>query len=189
MDALVLPFLLAILAELGSALQVLALALKARFDRAGLILAGLALAGLATAGGAAVAGALVGSAMPPRARQMLLGLALLLIAAARVRPPGRADHARDWHRLGAFGASLVAGTILLFGGEVQLGVAALAAAGRSPWLVAPAAAAGIAVACLPPLVRGAAAVRTLSGPVVRWTVAGVAGLIGTVLVLGALQLI
>lgn len=189
MDALVLPFLLAALAELGSPGQMLALALGRRFGAPAAILLGIATGAIVTAALAAAAGAALGPTVPGRARHLLLGVALLLLAFGRLRAPKRVDHARDWRRLGAWGASAVSFAILSFGGEVQMAVAALAAGGRSAWLVAPSAAAGMVLGSALPLAGGEA---LATGPAMRgarWVLAGLFAIAGMILALAALELI
>lgn len=148
MDQILLPFLVAGLAEMGDATQQLTRLLSRRFARRGAVIAGVALAAFVNAALAAAAGALIRPLLPFRAISLLLGLALVAIAIGNLLRAKAKDTARDW-RLGAFATSAIAFLILSFGDKSQLAIAAFSARGGAPVSVALASAAGIVAANLP----------------------------------------
>lgn len=186
MDALVLPFLLVLLLEVGGASSRLALALAHRFGPRPAVVLGIAAAALLCMAVAASGGHALAPELPPRVRGLLLGLSFLLAAAGRLFKASGKDASRDWHRLGAFGASLASTLVAVFGGEAMLVVAVLAAAGRSPWLAAPAGALGLTLAAALPLASGEAVVTGAAMRSLRIVLASGLALAGLILVLKAL---
>ena len=148
MDQVLLPFLVAGLAEIGDPTQRLSTLLAHRFDNRAAVISGIAVAALINAALAAVGGALIGPTLPFRAISLLLGLALIVIAIGNMLPVRTKDTARDW-RLGAFATSALAFLILSFGDKSQLAIAAFSARGGAPVSVALASATGIVAANLP----------------------------------------
>ena len=155
MDALIPAFVVAALAETGSATQLLAAMLAARFGRPVPVLLGIAMAAALNMAIAAAAGVAMARVAPHPAMLLLIGVALLLAgggAFVRAKRPSGVDR---W-RLGALPSSAGAFLIHGFGDGTQFAAAAIAGASPHPALVAAGAAAGIVVADVPAVLLGAA---------------------------------
>jgi putative Ca2+/H+ antiporter (TMEM165/GDT1 family) len=151
MDALVPAFIVALLAEIGDATQLLAMLLGARFRSPAPVIAGIALAALANMGLGAAAGYELGDVVNHRAIQLMTGLALLLAGGGALFRAKAPDPVDGW-KLGAFASSAGAFFILSLFDKTQFVVAALAAGSGGPVLAAIGAAAGVTVANAPAVV-------------------------------------
>jgi putative Ca2+/H+ antiporter (TMEM165/GDT1 family) len=152
-DALLPPFIAALLAEIGDKTQLLALLLAAHFGRKGAVLAGIAIAAMANALLSSFAGALLADMINFRAITLLLALALLFAGVGALLPQ-RAPRLITPAWLGAFPASAFAFAVVEFGDKTQFLTTTLAARSQNPLLTAAGAALGVILASAGALILG-----------------------------------
>lgn len=149
MDALLTTFLAAVLAEFGDKTQLLAIALAARYRKAGAVLAGIAVAALANNLLAAAGGVLISGMITLRAISLLVAVALIFAAiAGLIRQEDPSEMGSTW-KTGAFVTSAACFFLLEFGDKTQFLTVALAAQYDSLLLASAGATAGVVVANLP----------------------------------------
>ncbi|SFS04752.1 TMEM165/GDT1 family protein [Sphingomonas jatrophae] len=188
MDALLSSFLAALIAEQGSATQLLVLAALARFGRSGPVALGL-VAGIAlNAALSAAAGAGAAALVSYRAALLMSALALLAAGGAMLFAPGTLK-VQLYQRLGPFAATLVATFVQGFGDRTQFLIFALAARAEVPLLAAVGGTLGAIVSLLPALLLGAAFPRRWPLTMLRRCGAALFLLVGIVLSLATLRLI
>ena len=153
MDALVLSFVAAALAEWGDKTQLLVIALAARFRSPVPVLAGVALAALANALIAAWGGTLVHDIITLRALSLLIAVALVYAGIASLIRQKTPEMPKGW-RLGAFTTSLICFFGLEFGDKTQFLTFAVAAQYDSFALAAGGATAGVLAASVPAVALG-----------------------------------
>ena len=188
MDALVPAFIIAALAEIGDATQLLAILLGARFRKPAAVLAGIAVAALINMGLGAAAGAAIAATINHRAIGLMTGLSLILAgggAALRVKAPDPID---TW-RLGAFASSAGAFFILALFDKTQFVAATIAAGSGHPLLTAIGAAAGITVANAPAVVLADRWPKLVPLRALRLGAGGLLVLAGIVMAVRALGLV
>ncbi|KQM64277.1 hypothetical protein ASE75_09825 [Sphingomonas sp. Leaf17] len=135
MDVLMAALVVAALAQIGDRTAWLAAILADRYRRPGIVIA-MAGVALAAAGALAVIAAmLVAPMLSPRARDVLLGLALLLQGGGALFPAKAPARLTGW-RIGVALTSLLGLFILAFGDGIQFVVMALAARSPLPWAAA-----------------------------------------------------
>lgn len=178
----------AVLAQVGDRPAWLAAILADRYRAPAVVLL-TAAAALALAGAlSALAGAVMAPYLAPNARQLLLGLALVLQgggAFLTVKPP---DRLAGWH-LGAAATSFAGLFVLIFGDGLMFIVLALAARSPVPALAAVGAMLGSLVVLAPAALLGEAAWLKLPLVMARRVVGALFLLAGLVLGLGALGLV
>ena len=187
MDALLTTFVAAALAEWGDRTQLFVIVLAARFAKPGAILAGLGVAALANALIAAFGGAFVHDLVATRALLLLVALALLMAGAGSLisrRPPAIAAR---W-RTGAFVTAAVSLFLLEIGDKTQFLTFALAARFDSVALAAAGATAGILAANAPAAVLGEALGRTAPVRAIRYAIASLFLIGGSIVAVKALEL-
>ena len=170
MDALVLSFVAAALAEWGDKTQLLVIALAARFRSPVPVLAGVALAALANGLIAAWGGTLVHDMVTLRALSLLVAVALIyagIVGFIRQKTP---EVPQGW-KIGAFATSLVCFFGLEFGDKTQFLTFAVAAQYDSLVLAAAGATAGVLVATLPAFALGERVVSAAPTRAIRMGIA------------------
>ncbi len=188
MDALMAALVAAALAQVGDRPAWLAAILADRYRKPALVLLAAACALAAASAISAVAGALIAPHLAPNARQLLLGLVLVLQgggAFLAVKPP---DRLAGW-RIGAALTSFLGLFILVFGDGLMFIVLALAARSPVPALAAVGATLGGIALLAPAALMGEAAWLKLPLLFARRVVGGLFLLAGLALGLGGLGLI
>ena len=148
MDALLLSFVAAALAEWGDKTQLLVIALALRFRRPGAILAGVAVAALANSLIAAFGGTIVHDMITLRAISLLVALALVFAGVAGLIRGRKLDVGMARVN-SAFLAAAIAFFIAEFGDKTQFVTFAVAAQYDSFALAAAGATAGVLAASVP----------------------------------------
>jgi putative Ca2+/H+ antiporter (TMEM165/GDT1 family) len=151
MDALVPAFVVALLAEIGDATQLLAMLLGARFRSKAAVIAGIALAALLNMALGAAAGAAIALEINHRAIQLMTGVGLVLAGGGAVMKVKTPDPVDGW-KIGAFASSAGAFFILALFDKTQFVAATIAAGSGHPVYTAIGAAAGITLADAPAVV-------------------------------------
>ena len=188
MDALLLPFLAALLCEIGAPTQLLGMLLAARFGPRKRVLGGIATAALVNSFLAAAAGRLVHGLINYRAIALMVGLSLLLTGASallRAKPPELARYGGA----GPFLASFLGVLILGFGDNGQFVTLTLAARADSLWLTALGAAAGATLAAVPAVMLSEGVARAVPVKAIRRGIAIPFLLVGAIVVVQALGLV
>lgn len=178
----------AALAQVGDRPAWLAAILADRYRAPGLAIAMAALAIGLAATLAAVAGALLAPRLTPEAKQLFLGLAVLLQGGGGLFPAKAPDRLDRW-RLGAAATSLLGLFILAFGDGVQFIVLALTARASLPWLAPLGATMGSLAVIAPAALLGEAGWRALPLRPLRLGIAVLFLIAGLWLALDALRLI
>ena len=181
-------FVAAILAQAGDRTPWLAAVLADRYRAPWSVVAGTTLALAGTYAIGAVCGALLGPRMTPEARQLLLGLALVLAGGSALFAPKLKDRLADW-RIGAFATSALGLFVLTLGDRTQFIAAALATRTPTPAFAAIGATLGSLVAVVPALMMGEAAYRRLPLAAIRLGSGAILLVAGVVVGLGAVRLI
>jgi putative Ca2+/H+ antiporter (TMEM165/GDT1 family) len=166
MGVLVPAFLAAAIGEWGDKTQLLVALLGARSGRLRTVFVGLLVAAAVSSAVAAYAGSLVAATIDPRARSLLLGLALLIAGVSGLfarREPG----------LGSPRVPLLLATIILclaaeIGDRTQFVTFGLAGQFQSPGLTAAGATAGIIFTAMPALLLGRALPTRVPLRALRW---------------------
>jgi putative Ca2+/H+ antiporter (TMEM165/GDT1 family) len=188
MDALMAALVAAALAQVGDRPAWLAAMLADRYRAPGLVIAMAALALLGAGLLAALAGALLAPRLTPEAKQLFLGMALLLQGGGALFPVKAPDRLAGW-RIGAAATSLIGLFILAFGDGVQFVVLALAARADLPWMAAVGATLGSLAVIVPAAVSGEAGWTALPLVAMRRIIGALFVLAALWLGLGALRLI
>lgn len=188
MDALMAALVAAALAQVGDRPAWLAAILADRYRAAGIVIAMAALAIAMAAALAAAAGVLLAARMTPEAKQLLLGLALVLQGGGALFPVKAPDRLERW-RLGAAATSLIGLFILAFGDGVQFIVLALTARAPLVWLAPLGATLGSLAVIAPAAVLGEAGWQALPLRPLRRGIGALFLIAGLWLGLGALRLI
>lgn len=154
MDALLTTFLAAALAEFGDKTQLLAIALAARYRKAGAVLAGIAIAALANNLLAAAGGVLISGMITLRATSLLVAVAMLFAGiAGLIRQDDPSEMGSTW-KTGPFLTSAACFFLLEFGDKTQFLTLAFAAQFDSFLLASAGATTGVIAANLPAAVLG-----------------------------------
>ena len=188
MDALLTTFLAALLAEFGDKTQLLAVALAARYRKAGAVLAGIAVAALANNLLAAAGGMLINNMITLRAISLLLAVALLFAGVAGlIRQRDPSDMGSTW-KTGAFVTSAACFFLLEFGDKTQFLTAALAAQYDSLLLAAAGATVGVVAASCPAVILAERMPEVLPLKPIRIGIAVLFLLVGFLVAISALRL-
>ncbi|WP_184053437.1 TMEM165/GDT1 family protein [Sphingomonas aerophila] len=153
MDALMAALVAAALAHVGDAPATLAAILADRFRKPGLVILAAAIALAAASAIAVAAGMLLAPLITPKAKLLMLALALALQGGGALFPAKAPDRLQGW-RLGAFATSLLGLFIQFFGDGIQFVVVVLAARSPVPALAGVGATLGALVAIAPAAVLG-----------------------------------
>ena len=188
MDALLLSFIAAGLAEWGDKTQLLVVALAIRYRRPGPILAGVALAALANSLIAAFGGTIVHDIVTLRAISLLVALALLFAGAAGLMRKKMPE--ASFPRLrSAFLAAALGFFIFEFGDKTQFLTFAIAAQYDALALAAAGATAGVLAAASPAALLGARLPAALPMHPVRIAIALLVLVAGFIVAVSALRLV
>jgi putative Ca2+/H+ antiporter (TMEM165/GDT1 family) len=188
MDALMVAFVAAILAQASDRTPWLTAVLSTRFAKPGAVIAGTVIALSIINGLGAVGGAIIGPRISPNAQNLLLALALLSAGGSALFPIKAPDRLSGW-RIGAFATSLFGVATLAFGDRTQFITAALAARSPTPALAAVGATLGALVVNIPAIVTGEAGRKALPLTAVRIAAGILFLLVGAVMALSAIRLI
>ncbi|WP_375380137.1 TMEM165/GDT1 family protein [uncultured Sphingomonas sp.] len=146
----------AALGQLGDKTAWLVAILADRYRAPGRVIAAAAVALLAASGIAAAGGAFIAPRITPEAKQLFLGMALVLQGGGAFFPVKMPERLSGW-RLGAVPTTLVGLFILAFGDGVQFIVVTLAARTPFPVLAAIGATIGSLAVVVPAAILGEAA--------------------------------
>lgn len=188
MDALLTALMACFLVEMGDRSQMLALILAARYRNDAAILCGLAVAAFANAALSAAGGWFISGLIASNARALFMALGLLFAGGGLLLRPKQPDPLSGW-RIGAFLTSALGLFILGFGDGAQFLVMGIAARTADPVTAAIGGGAGIFLASLPVVLMRQSLIDILP---MRWIRLGGAALFlvtGTIMALGALQLL
>jgi Ca2+/H+ antiporter, TMEM165/GDT1 family len=188
MDALLLSFVAAALAEWGDKTQLLVVALAVRYRQPMPILAGVAFAALANAALAAFGGTFVHDMITLRALSLLVALALIYAAVAsfvRQKQPDLGSGSNS----GAFLTTLVGFFLLEFGDKTQFLTFAVAAQYDSLVLAAAGATAGVIGVSAPSALLGEKLAPVLPLKGIRIAVASIFLIVGAVVAINAWRLV
>lgn len=188
MDALMAAFVASLLTQASDRTPWLTAILSSRFARPGQVIAATVIALAAGNAAAAVGGMLIGPRMPPNAQGLLFALSLLSAGGSAlfaIRPP---DRLAGW-RIGAFLTTLLGVAIMAAGDRTQFITFALATGTPAPALAAIGATLGSLTVNVPAILAGEDARKALPLTAIRIGVGILFLVTGTVMALGAVQLI
>jgi putative Ca2+/H+ antiporter (TMEM165/GDT1 family) len=188
MDALLLPFLAALLAEIGDKTQLFAVLLAARYRAPGTVIAAIAAASCVTMLIGAAGGRMIHDLIPFRAIGLMVALALIFAGAGAFLPQ-KPHPFSSYGRIGTFGTCFVGFLILEFGDKTQFLAMTLAARADSLWIAGLAAAAGVTLANVPAVLFAAAWPKMVPLRGIRVAIGALLIVAGAIAALGALRLI
>lgn len=187
MDALVSAFVAAALAEWGDKTQLIVALLAARYGRPGPVLAGFALAALLSSVAAAIGGVIVGNLITIRAMTMMVALALLFAGVAGLLRKKAPSVSGGWPG-GPFVAAAALCLVAEFGDRTQFLTFAIAGRFDSAALAAAGATAGLLTAGIPAALLANRLQSVVPVKAIRYVVAGLFLVTGSIVAVNALQL-
>lgn len=188
MDALLLSFVAAALAEWGDKTQLLVVALAVRYRKPLPILAGVAVGALANAAIAAFCGTFIHGIITLRALSLLIALALIYAAIASFARQKDPEMGGSW-KTGAFLTSLGCFFLLEFGDKTQFLTFAVAAQYDSLALATAGATAGVIATSLTSAFLGDKLAPALELKAIRIVIAALFLLAGLVIAVNAWRLV
>lgn len=177
MDALLTPFLMVFLAEMGDKSQLLAMAFAARFC-ASQVMLGVLLATVFNLGLAVAVGTYLAGRLPMNVIGIVAGLAFILFGLWTLRGEDQREEARGLSRFGPIATVAITFSLGELGDKTQLATVALAANMRSPMLVLMGATLGMLAADGLGVMVGDFINRKVSKRLVNYVCAGVFVLFG-----------
>jgi putative Ca2+/H+ antiporter (TMEM165/GDT1 family) len=167
------------LGEMGDKTQLLAIVLAAAFRRPGPIVAGILVATLANHAAAGALGGWIAQALGPELLRWVIGLSFLAMAGWMLIPDRiEADAARERHRLGVFGTTVVAFFLAEMGDKTQIATVALAARYASIVQVVLGTTLGMLIANVPAVYLGEKIAARVSMRLVHGVAAAIFALLG-----------
>lgn len=188
MDAFLLPFLAAAIAEWGDKTQILAMALAIRFARPAPILIGITIAAAISMSLAAFGGSLLTAMIAPDAALLFLALGFAFAAVGAFIPFEDPTADKRW-RIGALTTSFATFLAIEFGDKTQFIAAGFGAASYHWATTAVAATLGIVLSCAPAVLLGAAFRETLPITLIRRIAGGILLIVSSIIAINAFRLI
>lgn len=175
-------------AEIGDKTQLLAIVLAAKFRKPVPIIFGILAATLLNHAAAATLGYFIAQWLTGRTFQIIVGAAFVAMAAWALIPDKEDDGALSRSRGGVFVTTLIAFFLVEIGDKTQIATSLLAARFHDVALVTIGTTLGMMAANVPAVLFGEAATRVVPLKCVRMAAAAIFALIGSWVVLAALQI-